>query len=233
MQSLQLLRYVWDHPLNARGRFAAIGRVIRWQLGSRLLPGVVALPYVEGTCLFASHGMTGATGNWYCGLHEFAEMAFVLHVLRQDEHFVDVGANVGSYTVLAAGAVGARTTAVEPIPSTFEHLRRNVALNGLDERVRCRRAGLSDRDGVLRFTSTLDTVNHVLAAGEDLPAIDVPVTTLDALVSNDVPVLVKNRCRRSRARRPGRRRAHAGGPTVAGGDHGDQRQRCALRSQRR
>lgn len=191
MQSLRLLRYVWDHPLNARGRFAAIGRVIRWQIGSRLLPGAVALPYVEGTCLFTSRGMTGATGNWYCGLHEFAEMAFVLHVLRQDEHFVDVGANVGSYTVLAAGAVGARTTAVEPIPSTFEHLRRNVALNSLDERVRCRRIGLSDREGVLRFSSTLDTVNHVLAPGEDLPATDVPVATLDALVSNDVPVLVK------------------------------------------
>lgn len=191
MSLASMVRFIWQHPLNARGRFAAIGRVIRWQLGSRLLPGVVALPYVEGTRLFASRGMTGATGNWYCGLHEFAEMAFVLHVLRQDEHFVDVGANVGSYTVLAAGAAGARTTAVEPVPSTFEHLRRNVALNGLDEHVRCRQAGLSDHEGVLRFTNTLDTVNHVLAPGEDLPAVDVPVTTLDALVSNDVPVLVK------------------------------------------
>jgi hypothetical protein len=33
--------------------------------------------------------MTGATGNWYCGLHEVHEMAFVLHLLRPREHFVD------------------------------------------------------------------------------------------------------------------------------------------------
>ncbi len=100
----RLLRYVWNHPLNARSsRVAALGRVFRWQLASRLLPGPIALPFVDDTWLFATRGMTGATGNWYCGLHEVAEMAFVLHLLRPDEHFVDVGANVGSYTILAGG----------------------------------------------------------------------------------------------------------------------------------
>ena len=141
MQLFRLLAYVWRHPLNAGGRLSAIGRVARWQIGSRLLPGAVALPYVGGTRLFATRGMTGATGNWYCGLHEVAEMAFVLHVLRQSDKFIDVGANVGSYTVLAAGAVGSRAFAVEPIPTTFGFLRRNVELNGLGERVLCMQGG--------------------------------------------------------------------------------------------
>ena len=122
MKLLNLLRYVWTHPLNAGGEMRAVGRVIQWQIGSRLLPGLVSLPFVGATQLLVERGMTGATGNWYCGLHEAPEMAFVLHVLRATDHFVDVGANVGSYTVLAAGAVGARSTAVEPIPSTFTHL---------------------------------------------------------------------------------------------------------------
>ena len=141
MQLFRLLAYVWRHPLNARGRLSAIGRVAKWQIGSRLLPGAVALPYVGGTRLFATRGMWGATGNWYCGLHEVAEMAFVLHVLRPSDKFIDVGANVGSYTVLAAGAVGSRVLAVEPIPTTFGFLRRNVALNGLGELVRCWQGG--------------------------------------------------------------------------------------------
>ena len=151
------------------GKVAAIGRVIRWQLGSRLLPGPVLLPYVGTTRLFAARGMTGATGNWYCGLHEHCEMAFVLHMLRNSDHFLDVGANVGSYTVLSAGAVGARTTAMEPIPVTFGHLSRNVALNGLADHVRCWNGGLADRAGSLKFSSGLDTVNHVLAPGETMP----------------------------------------------------------------
>ena len=118
-------------------------------------------------------------------------MAFVLHLLRADDHFVDVGANVGSYTVLAGGVVKARVTAVEPIPATFAHLRRNVMLNGMSERTHCFQGGLSDKTGSLRFTFNLDTVNHVLSDGEDLPFIEVPVTRLDDLVSQDVPTLIK------------------------------------------
>ena len=186
-----LLKYVWHHPLNANGKLAALWRVLRWQIAARLMPGLITLPYVQGTSLFANRGMTGATGNWYCGLHEVHEMAFVFHLLRPGEHFVDVGANVGSYTVLAGGGVKARVTAVEPIPATFTHLQRNVALNDMNDRVRCCQVGLSDKPGALRFSADLDTVNHVLAEGEDLPSVDVPVTRLDDLVGQDVPVLMK------------------------------------------
>ena len=124
-------------------------------------------------------------------MHEVNEMAFVLHLLRPGEHCVDVGANVGSYTILAAGGAKARVTAVEPIPSTFAHLQRNVMLNGFVDQVRCCQAGLSEAPGSLRFSSGLDTVNHVLAEGEDLLAIDVPVLRLDDLVGHDVPTLIK------------------------------------------
>src|SRR5438552_5096249 len=187
----QLATFVWNHPLNATGRLSALGRVVRWQVASRLIAGPIALPFVEDTSLFAMRGMAGATGNWYCGLHEVRDMAFVLHLLRPNEHFLDVGANVGSYTVLAAGAVGARVTAVEPIPEAFAHLARNIALNGLGARVRALQCGLSNAAGVLPFTSDLDSVNHVLAAGEELPSIEVPVRTMDDLVGRDVPVLMK------------------------------------------
>lgn len=186
-----LLKYVWAHPLNADGKLVAIFRVLRWQTAARLMSGPIALPYVQGTWLFATRGMTGATGNWYCGLHEVHEMAFVLHLLRPGDHFVDVGANVGSYTVLAGGGVNARVTAVEPIPVTFANLKRNVALNDMTDRVRCCQVGLSVDAGWLRFSSTLDTVNHVIAEGENLPSIDVPVMRLDDLLGQDVPVLMK------------------------------------------
>lgn len=100
------VRFVWNHPLNRSARFAALGRVIRWQIASRLVPGPIALPFVKDTYLFATRGMTGATGNWYCGLHEYEDMSFVLHTLKPGDLFVDVGANIGSYSVLAAGGGG-------------------------------------------------------------------------------------------------------------------------------
>jgi FkbM family methyltransferase len=185
-----LLRFVWNHPMNRSGRVAAIVRVIRWQLGSRLLDGPIAIPFVNDTSLFATRGMTGATGNFYCGLHEVVEMSFVLHFLRPGNHFLDIGANVGSYTVLSS-CTGARVTAVEPVPTTFASLERNVMLNGLSEQIRIRKIGLSAEKGTLRFSSDMDCVNHVLAPNEEVPSIDVPVLSLDELVGYDVPVLIK------------------------------------------
>ncbi|GAB4205773.1 MAG: hypothetical protein Fur0019_08210 [Tibeticola sp.] len=166
-------------------------RVLAWQITCRLMDGPIGFRFVEDSKLFATRGTTGATGNWYCGLHEVEEMAFVLHVLRPGEHFLDVGANIGSYTVLAAAGAKARVTAVEPIPETFEKLQLNVSLNQLESRVRSCLLGLSDREGVLRFSVGLDTVNHVLSAEEDVPGVDVSVTRLDDLVRGDCPHVIK------------------------------------------
>lgn len=185
------MTFVWNHPLNAGNKVAAMGRVVRWQLASRLMPGPIALPFVDGTSLFAMRGMTSATGNWYCGLNEFRDMAFMLHLLRSEDHFLDVGANVGSYTVLAAGAVGALVTAVEPIPETFAHLELNIAVNDLTHRVRRFQCGLSANPGALRFTRDLKSANHILTQGEDAQAIEIPVRTLDDLVGSDIPALIK------------------------------------------
>ena len=162
-----LLSFVWFHPLNRANRFAALSRVLRWQIASRLMPDLIALPFVEDRFLFAKRGLTGVTGNYYCGLHELNEMAFVLHMLRAGDHFVDIGANVGSYTVLAS-ATGSKVVAIEPIPTTFRHLSFNISLNSLHDTVTVHNIGLSNEVGVLRFSEGLDTVNHVLAYDEDL-----------------------------------------------------------------
>ena len=61
------------------------------------------VPFVEDTKI-ALHPNGGS--NRYevaVGLFEFEEMVFVLHALRPSSLFVDVGANVGFYTVLAGG----------------------------------------------------------------------------------------------------------------------------------
>ena len=193
MGLLRTMGFIVSHPLN-RGRPAsAIRRYLRWQLGSRLVPGPVATPFVDDLRLLVAPGMTGATQNIYCGLHEFEEMAFVLHVLRSEDLFVDVGANVGSYSVLAAGAAGARCVSFEAHPDTFAHLQDNVRLNGLAERVTAHNLGIGGERGALRFTSGLDTVNHILAPGEPTSgSIEVAVRTLDEMLGQlDRPAIAK------------------------------------------
>lgn len=58
-----------------------------------------------------------------------------LRGLEKDEVLLDVGANVGTYTIFAAVVQGCRVVALEPEALNFATLCMNVQLNGLQERV--------------------------------------------------------------------------------------------------
>lgn len=60
---------------------------------------------------------------------------------------VDVGANVGMYTIWAAKTRGAKVYAFEPEAQNFALLNRNIALNNLGERVKAYCLALSDQAG--------------------------------------------------------------------------------------
>ncbi|MCP9849795.1 FkbM family methyltransferase [Cyanobium sp. Morenito 9A2] len=175
------LPYIWRHPLSRRERLRATGRYLRWQLGARLLPWPVAVPWVNGTSLVMTRGMTGATGNYYCGLHEWPDMAFVLHLLRPSDTFADLGANVGSYTVLASGAVGCSSLSFEPAPVTFDGLQRNLAFNHLQDRVNAYQAALGSQQGSRRFSLDHGPMNQVVGDDDAGPTACVVVCSIDAI----------------------------------------------------
>jgi FkbM family methyltransferase len=169
-----------------------ISRCARWFLASRIVEGPLAVPFVSNAKLLVSRGMRGATENVHTGLSEFVDMSFLLHLLRPKDLFVDVGANVGAYTVLASAVVGASTLALEPVPSTFMSLRHNLAINGIDALVDAKNIAAGDAEGVVPFTSALGTVNHVATETErSSDVIEVPVETLDALLAGKAPTLMK------------------------------------------
>jgi FkbM family methyltransferase len=191
MSLISLLKFITNHPLNRKSKFNAIGRFAKWQINSRLNPYPVIYAYTDKTKLIIQRSMTGATGNLYCGLHEFTDMGFVLHFLRKDDLFIDIGANIGSYTVLAGGHIGANVISIEPVPQTFAHLQRNIAINQMNKNVRAYNIALGSEKGELSFTTSLDTMNHV-ATASDTNTIQVPVDALDTILDKEEdPVLLK------------------------------------------
>jgi len=107
--------------------------------------------------------------------------------------FVDIGANVGSYSVLAGAVVGAHCISIEPIPSAFNHLMDNININDISEYVTALNIGVGDREDKLRFTTGCDTVNHVLSDSErhDVESMDVLVKRVDDVLSKTEPALIK------------------------------------------
>jgi FkbM family methyltransferase len=103
------------------------------------------------------------------GVWEPAETRYLEEILRPGQTFVDVGAHVGYFSVLAAERVGfeGSVIAVEPEPRNLDLLHRNLARNGAD-RARVIPFAAGARTGWSRLA--VDDRNrggHRLVAGDD------------------------------------------------------------------
>ncbi|MBK9983464.1 MAG: FkbM family methyltransferase [Saprospiraceae bacterium] len=191
MSVLPVLKFITNHPLNRNHKFRAIWRFVKWQINVRLNPYPIIYPFTEKAKLAIQRGMTGATGNLYCGLHEFDSMSFLLHFLREGDGFGDIGANVGSFTMLASAHCGATSICVEPVPTTYAGLVRNIYVNQINDKVTSYNVAMGSQEGFIDFTNSLDTMNHV-AKQEGPGTFKVKVETLDGILQKrQVPNLLK------------------------------------------
>jgi len=82
------------------------------------------------------------------------EHRFILErVLHPGMTVWDLGANVGYYALMEARLVGekGRVYAVEPSPANVDALRRNVAINKMEDRIDVTPVGISNKSGTAPF----------------------------------------------------------------------------------
>lgn len=121
----------------------------------------------------------------YLGAYEQPQTTRILSYLRPGMTFVDVGANIGYYTAMAASIVGkGRVISYEPNPYAFERLSRWVQLNQA-KNITPVCAALGAQEGSLT-THFAEGDNHTASLVPDLAASEtraktvVTVRTLDA-----------------------------------------------------
>lgn len=122
------------------------------------------------------------------GLADFPEMSFMKHYLREGDSFLDIGANVGIYTILAASLVGnsGKVFSVEAAPASAQRLREQVRLNNLEEVVSVFEGALSNQSGTVEFTTERDSMNKIhTGEGSNSPTVSVPCARLDEVLDND------------------------------------------------
>lgn len=107
-------------------------------------------------------------------------------ILREGDHFVDIGANIGFFSVLAGNACGptGRVWSFEPSPTLFHRLEHNLQINRLTN-VNPRCCAIGDKDGTVQFF-TATSVNAGLGSIRDIghsadQRIHVPIRMLDSL----------------------------------------------------
>ena len=152
--------------------------------------------WINGLVLPIERGETGLTGNFYFGLHEFNDMAFMINLLREDEIFVDIGSNLGSYSLLASGVANAKSIAFEPVPSTFQRLIENIEINNLENRISAKMIALTSPEKLsqqrsLFFSTDKDTENSFVDKNYGGQKISTAVSTLDLQCKNIDLILIK------------------------------------------
>jgi FkbM family methyltransferase len=120
----------------------------------------------------------------------------ILEPLREGDVFVDIGANIGFYTMAAARRVGAEGTviAVEALPANLEQLEVNLALNSLTG-VRVVPAAAWSESGRVLTMQVPGRIHGMAAvqgtdAGMGRQSLDVRTKTIDEVCRGSGPVRV-------------------------------------------
>jgi len=190
---LKTLKTITSHPLTKNNKLAVLTRFFKRGLVVRLCPYPVIYPFIEPARLQVEKGMSSAELQIFTGLYDYQEMLFVLHSLNEDDLFVDVGANIGVYTLLASKVKGSRSISMEPVPNTYQHFLDNILLNQIGHKVKALNIGVGEKKGQLLFTKSLNSsLNHVkFEEDNSADLISIPVDSLDNLLSDEKPLILK------------------------------------------
>jgi FkbM family methyltransferase len=180
------------HPSPPLNRAMAVGRFAFRQAWKRILRRPMDVQW-QGLKLRVHSDSSSAAKAYYLGFPDFWEFVFLSRLLRPGDEVVDVGANVGVYTLFLADRVlpGGQVVAFEPDDVNLERLHENLHRNQFDH-VRVEPSAVGDRCGEGRFLAGQDSVGHLA----DVPAdagrvVTVAVTTLDASLGDLTPIFCK------------------------------------------
>jgi FkbM family methyltransferase len=172
LASSMVLGYLRQSPFE-RGKWRLM-RLVGPSLLVELEPGL----YIRPLGLSALERELVRTGT-----HEPETIQAFAELLAPGMTVIDLGANIGQYTLVAARRVGpqGRVHAFEPTPSLAAHVRRNLELNAFDNAT-VHAAAVSDARGRAKLQVVETSEPNMNSIVRDIPAngeLVVPTVTLD------------------------------------------------------
>tara|TARA_B100000242_G_scaffold266614_1_gene215571 strand:+ start:1991 stop:2923 length:933 start_codon:yes stop_codon:yes gene_type:complete len=184
-----------NHPLNKNMKIKTIFKIISFFFKKRINPKKkIIISWVDNSKFIYTNNDPQLKWNIYHGLSDFEGMMFLLHVLRSDNTFIDVGSNIGTYTVLASKVIGSKSISFEPHPVTFEKLKKNIFLNSIKKSVIAISKGIGSeisKKKFSNFTGDKGPLNRVSTGLKNDNDIDIDFSTLDTEININSEYLIK------------------------------------------
>jgi FkbM family methyltransferase len=128
-----------------------VGKIARLPLW--FIPRETVVPILRGQLRGKRWIVGSAIHRCWLGFYEFEKQRLISSIVKPGTVFYDVGANVGFYSLLAAGLVGPQghVFAFEPLPRNVAYLRRHLALNRVSN-VQILELAVGEQTGSASFT---------------------------------------------------------------------------------
>ncbi len=124
----------------------------------------------------------------FYGLHEPFETEILKKEIKEGDVVLDIGANIGYYTLIFAKLVGdnGKVYAFEPDPESFQLLSKNVEINGYKNVILIKKA-VSDKNGKTKLFISKHNKgdNRIYDPKDDSESIEVDVIRLDDYFKKD------------------------------------------------
>tara|TARA_Y100000816_G_scaffold291995_1_gene285313 strand:+ start:270 stop:1199 length:930 start_codon:yes stop_codon:yes gene_type:complete len=190
---IKLLKIILNHPLNANNKFRSILRFLSFNLKKISNKGLIIFPWVgESKLIFDNTDLDTLSQrqikfNYYLGLVEYEDMAFLIHCLKKENVFIDCGANLGMYTILASKVLGSDTIAFEPHPETVTKFFSLLQINNVTHKVKIINKAIGNKIDEVNFSNEKDALRRKVIKDkiyDQNSSIKVKMTTLDNEISD-------------------------------------------------
>lgn len=140
-----------DHPFNRNHKLFTLFRILFWKINQWYFkfPVVVQIDKNINCICYpdSSYGGMVVYSRWA----EYGVMKNITSNLKSNSVYMDVGANIGDTTIIAAGYTKNKIYAFEPSPIAFPRLVENISLNNLKDQIISEKIVLSDKNGKVKF----------------------------------------------------------------------------------
>ncbi len=181
-----ILKRTWNHPSNRSRRVRALGSAVEWQVEKRVRRRPRDVPFYGMRLRCHPDSQSASNVIYFTPRYNPDEMDFITAYLRPGDGFLDVGANIGTYALLARSRVGPDgwVDGFEPHPVAARRFRENVARNDLAN-VTVHEAAVGETAGRVAFVAGDDVSNRVASSFDTgRRTIDVEVVSLDDVLGD-------------------------------------------------
>lgn len=157
------LKTIFSHPYNTQNKFKALLRYFQYLTYKISSKKQHILDVWDNRKIIWYNDSVQSVWLMFNYIIDWEEFNLIKDRFKSDTVFIDVGANIGYYSIWASKFNSAgKIYSFEPSEINFKRLNENIACNSLFSQITPIQKAVAASSGPISMTANLDTLNHIV-----------------------------------------------------------------------